>query len=101
MVKREQVVEVELNRMVFDTDPADTYVSWHAEWGLPDDSVGIEDSSEDLAELVAGVLEDLRPMAERHTVRLEWTIGGDRPDSTTIEAEIAGLGVQLPHEVLA
>jgi hypothetical protein len=43
-----QVLEVELNRYVFD-DPAD--VSWHATWGLRDDGVATEDSSEDLAEL--------------------------------------------------
>lgn len=100
-MKRERVVEVELNRTVFDDDPDDVYVSWHAEWGLRDDSTGTEDSSEDLAELVAAVLEDLRPMTDRYTVRLEWTVDGDPPEGTTIEAEIAGLGVQLPNEVVA
>ncbi|SFW11459.1 hypothetical protein [Amycolatopsis australiensis] len=99
--KRERIIDVELNRTLFDDDPADVYVSWHAEWGIRDDSTGTEDSSEDLAELVAAVLEDLRSMAEHNTVRVEWTIGGDPPEGSTIEAEIAALGVTLPNEVTA
>jgi hypothetical protein len=51
-VKQDRVVEVEPNRIVFDDDPAEVYVSWHAEWGLRDSSVSTEDSSEDLAALV-------------------------------------------------
>lgn len=95
---QERVVEVELNRMVFDDDPTDTYVSWHAEWGLRDSDVGTEDSSEDLAELVEAVLVDVRSMTDRYPVRLEWTVGGDPPEGTTIEAEIGELGVRLPEE---
>jgi hypothetical protein len=100
-VKRERIIDVELNRTLFDDDPADVCVSWHAEWGIRDDSVGTEDSSENLAELVAAVLEDLRSMAERYTVRVEWTVSGDPPEGSTVEAEIASLGVALPTEVVA
>lgn len=51
-----QVLEVDLGRYVALDDP--TYVSWVATWGLREDSVGTEDSSEDLAELVSGIVED-------------------------------------------
>jgi hypothetical protein len=65
-VKQDRVVEV------FDDDPAEVYVSWHAEWGLRDRFVSTEDSSEDLAALVESVLSDLRSMTDRYIVRLEW-----------------------------
>jgi hypothetical protein len=45
------VVEVELFRTVSDEGTDDMNVTWGAEWGLRDDSSGVEDSSEDLAEL--------------------------------------------------
>ena len=79
--------------MVFDDDPADTYVSWHAEWGL-------RDSSEDLAVLVESVLSDVRSMTDRCTVRLEWIVDGDPPEGKTIADVITELGVQLPEVVV-
>lgn len=92
-------MEVELNRTVSDGDPTGTYVSWHAEWGLPGSNSATEDSRDDLAELVAAVLRNVQGMTDRCTVRLEWTIGGDAPEGSTIEAEIAELGVELPGQV--
>lgn len=94
---QQRVVEIELNRMVFNDDPADTYVTWHAEWGLRGDDVGIEDSNDDLAELVSSVLQDLRQRAERDTLRLEWELGGDPPTGKTVADAVADGGVQLPH----
>jgi hypothetical protein len=98
-VKQDRVVEVELNRMVFDDDPAEVYVSWHAEWGLRDSSVGTEDSSEDLAALVESVLSDQRSMTDRYIVRLEWTLGGDPPEGETVDEAVVELGVRLPEVV--
>lgn len=94
-VKRERVVDIELYRTVFD-DPGETYVSWGAEWGLRDDSVGTEDSNENLAELIDAILEDLRPLAERYTLRLEWDLDGDPPEGKTVADAVAEWGVTLP-----
>ncbi|WP_410646522.1 hypothetical protein [Amycolatopsis sp. cmx-4-54] len=96
-MRREQVVDIELYRLVIAYSPAEVEVSWSAEWGLRDDGIGTEDSSEDLAELVAAVLEDLRPLAERRTLRLEWELGGDPPKGTTLEDAVAEWGVTLPQ----
>jgi hypothetical protein len=85
----------ELNRMVFDDDPAEVYVSWHAEWGLRDSSVG----SEDLAALAESVLSDQRSMTDRYIVRLEWTLSGDPPDGETVDEAVVELGVRLPEVV--
>lgn len=100
LVTRERVVEVELSRVFFD-DPDGDYVSWHAEWALRDSSSATEDGSEDLAELVAAVLENLRPLAGHYALRLEWTLGGDEPDGATVSDAVARLGVRLPVEVAA
>ncbi|WP_409496734.1 hypothetical protein [Amycolatopsis sp. cmx-11-12] len=83
-MKHERVIDIELYRTVFN-DPGETYVSWGAEWGLRDDSVGTEDSSED----VAAVLEDLRLLADCYTVRLEWQLGGDPPEGKTVADAVA------------
>jgi hypothetical protein len=85
----------ELNRMVFDDDPAEVYVSWHAEWGLRDSSVG----SEDLAALAESVLSDQRSMTDRYIVRLQWTLSGDPPDGETVDEAVVELGVRLPEVV--
>uniref|UniRef100_UPI003F496B6E hypothetical protein n=1 Tax=Amycolatopsis sp. CA-096443 TaxID=3239919 RepID=UPI003F496B6E len=95
--KRERVVDIELYRLVIAYSPAEVEVSWSAEWGLRDDGIGTEDSSEDLAELVDAVLEDLRPLAERYTLRLEWELGGDPPKGKTLEEAVAEWGVTLPE----
>jgi hypothetical protein len=98
--KQELVIEVELNRIVLDDDPTDIYVAWHAEWGIRDGSMGIEESSEDVAELVACVLSDLRPMTDDYAMKLEWIVGGNPPSGKTVREEIADLSVRLPDVVL-
>jgi hypothetical protein len=50
-------------------DPSD--VTWTATWGLRDASVGTEDSSEDLAELVTSILADARLLGDQYDVRIE------------------------------
>ncbi|MDT8913631.1 hypothetical protein [Amycolatopsis sp. PS_44_ISF1] len=74
-------------------------MSWTAEWGIRDDSPGVEQGSENLGELVAVILDDLRSRACHSIIRLEWTFEGDPPEKTTIENEIARLGVALPATV--
>lgn len=97
--KRELIIDVELHRGMHD-DSYGIYVSWYAEWGVRDDSSGVEDSSEDLAELVEGILEDARRWADRYSVRLVWTLEGDEPDGKTIADAVAELGVTLPKVVV-
>ena len=41
-------------------DDEDEPVSWSAEWGLRDDSVGTEDSNEDMHQLIRDIIEDAR-----------------------------------------
>lgn len=89
------MVDIELYRTVFD-DPGETYVSWGAEWGLRDDSVGVEDSNENLADLVADILEDLRSWTDRYSLRLEWDLSGDPPDNGTVADAVAEWNVTLP-----
>jgi hypothetical protein len=96
-----RIIDIELNRIVLDDDPSDIYVAWAVEWGIRDDSVGTEDNSEDLAELVEGVLSDLRSMAEDYELELEWIVGRDPPAGKTISAEIADLGVKLPSTLIS
>lgn len=95
--KRERVVDIELYRLVIAYGPAEIEVSWSAEWGLRDDGIGTEDSNENLAELVEAVLEDLRPLSERYTLRLEWELGGDPPKGKTLEDAVAERDVTLPQ----
>ncbi|UKD50938.1 hypothetical protein L3Q65_01180 (plasmid) [Amycolatopsis sp. FU40] len=94
-VNQERAVEIDLYRTVSD-DPGDASVSWDAEWGLSDDSV-TEDCSEDLAELVDAIVENLRPLAERCALRLEWDLYGDPPEGKTLKDAVAECKVTLPE----
>lgn len=94
--KPQRVIDIELHRVVFDDDPADTYVSWHAEWGLRGSSSGTEHSSEDLTELVTSVTNDARRMYDRSTLHLEWALDGDAPAGQTVADAVAECDVQLP-----
>ncbi|MCT2107786.1 hypothetical protein HMPREF3086_15640 [Dietzia sp. HMSC21D01] len=96
-MKRSTVMQVKLDRLVEDEDPED--VGWYAEWGIRDDSAGTEDSAEDLRELVAGIASDVHRWTHRYDVTLEWVIGGDAPEGSTVEKEIARLGVTLPRNI--
>ncbi|MBE8519252.1 hypothetical protein ILP97_17315 [Amycolatopsis sp. H6(2020)] len=94
-----RVVEVQLYRGVDDSDPDDLFVSWGAEWSVRGSSEGVEDNDEDLTVLVQNILEDLRPMAQRFTMRLEWTLGGTPPEGMTVAEAVAETGVTLPEVV--
>ncbi len=92
--QRAVVLEVDLGRYVARDDPSD--VTWAATWGLRDASVGTEDSTEDLAELVRIILEDAQPLGDQYDVRIEWTLRGDPADGQAVADAIAAAGVTLP-----
>jgi len=92
------VLEVELDRCADPDDP--TYISWMAEWGLRDDSMGVGDSNEDLADLVAKIVEDARhSWSDRFDLSIEWTLDGDAPPGGTVADAVAAAGVTLPPKV--
>lgn len=95
--RRPGVADVELHRMVDDEDP--TWMGWHAEWGIRGQSVGVEDSAPDLAAIVAGVLDDLRSYRRWDIVRIEWSLGGDKPPGQTVADAVAAAGVTLPNHL--
>ena len=99
------VLEVELTRFCdADAEDGEEPVTWHAEWGLQGDSVGTEDSSTDVSELIDGVVEDAAAQwGSQYDLTVEWELSaGDRlPEGQTIEGIINGLGVTLPHTVPA
>ena len=88
------LLEVELDRIEDPEDPA--VVTWVAEWGLQDDSVGIEDNNQDLKALVDAVLEDARDLATRYDLTIQWTLYGDPAGDQPLEQTVASLGVSLP-----
>ncbi|GAB3750803.1 hypothetical protein GCM10028864_26110 [Microlunatus parietis] len=78
----------------------DPYVAWSAEWAWRDNSVGTEDGSNDIAELVSIVLSSIRKMARGRTVELDWEVNeidGLRPGA--VDKELAAAGVTLPTHV--
>lgn len=92
-------VVVELGCMVDDDPqlPEDQRgaVWWHAEWGLEDDSVGYEHSSDDLAELIELVVQDTRQWAvEGHLNQIDWHTR--ESDGLDADDEIAAAGLILP-----
>lgn len=89
---------VEVYRHEFDEQDEDDGVWWGAEVGLTDDSVGYEhESREDLAELLAEVVEDARERwGSRYDLRLEWTLTGDVSDPPV---SLAAAGFELPDRV--
>lgn len=95
-VRTSRVLEVELDRIAGDEDDPD-YVAWAATWGLREDSVGHEDSSENLSKLVEAILHDARASwGERYELRIEWIVGGDAPAGRTVDDAIAATGITLP-----
>jgi hypothetical protein len=97
---REQVFEVELQRIFFDDDPEDP-VSWAAEWAPAGSSEATEDGTEDLADLVAAIVDDARDYARQQggPVQVEWLLVGDAPDGGTVADAVAAEGVTLPDRV--
>lgn len=92
-----RVLEVELDRIVIDEDEDDP-VSWAATWGLHEDSVGHEDSSENLPELIDAILDDARTSwGQRYDLQIEWILGGDAPDGQTVDDAVAAAGITLPR----
>lgn len=89
---------IEVHRIEFDEQDEDDGVWWGAEAGLTDDSVGYEyESREDLAELLAEVVEDARSRwGSRFALRLEWSLTGS-PVSLTEAA--AAVGFELPDRL--
>lgn len=96
-MKRAIVIAVDLERYVDEDDPTDT--GWFAEWDVQGDSSGVEDSQETLRELVDAIVDDVRSWTDRYEVTLEWKIGGDAPEGSTVEDEIRRLEVTLPSRV--
>lgn len=68
--RRPRVLEVQLSRFYF-PDDEDEPVSWSAEWGLRDDSVGTEDSNEDVHQLIRDIIEDARRWTDRYDLTIE------------------------------
>lgn len=96
-VRPSRVLEVALDRIVVDDADDPDPVTWSATWGLREDSVGHEDSSENLPELIEAILDDARTSwGGRYELRIEWTLGGDVPEGHTVEAAVAATGATLP-----
>lgn len=95
--KSPHVLEVQLSRFHFPGE--EEPVTWSAEWGLRDDSVGTEDSNEDVQQLVNDIVEDARRWADRYDLTIEWTLSGDTPRGKTIEDILRELSVTLPGNV--
>jgi hypothetical protein len=98
------VLEVELTRFCdADVEDGEDPVTWHAEWGLQGDSVGTEDSSTNVSELIDGVVENAAAQwgSQYDPLTIEWELtAGDRlPEGQTIEDIINSLGVTLPRTV--
>jgi hypothetical protein len=91
-----QVLEARLSRFCF---PGDEEASWSAEWGLQDDPVGIEDSSQDLRQLVGDIVDDARSWAGRHGLVVEWDLSGDAPAGMAVQDMVAAAGVTLPPTI--
>jgi hypothetical protein len=64
--------------------------------GLRDDPAGIEDSNEDLQQLVADVVDDARRRAGRDSLAIEWELSGDAPPGKTVQGMTAEADVTLP-----
>jgi hypothetical protein len=92
---RQRVLDVELCRYI-DGDDGEMYAEWQAEWGLRDESVGTEDSSEDLQQLVADVISDARRWTDRYELTVAWTLRGDADAGKTVWDMVTELGVILP-----
>jgi hypothetical protein len=101
MVGREMVYEVELHRVFFPDDPEEP-VSWSAEWAPQGSAGATEDNTEDLADLVAAIVDEIRAVARRQNrpVRVDWQLYGDAPAGGTVADAVAAEGVTLPDLVL-
>jgi hypothetical protein len=64
--------------------------------GVRGDSVGTEDSNENLQELVDAIVEDARQWADRYDLAIEWNCSGDAPPGKTVHDIVTEAGVTLP-----
>ena len=71
-------------------------VTRFAEWGLRDDSTGVEDSNEDLQQLNDDLIEDGGRWTDRYDLTIEWELSGDAPPGKTLHDMVAEAGVTLP-----
>jgi hypothetical protein len=95
ITRKQRVLDVDLCRHVHDDD-GEMYAEWSAEWGLRDDSVGTEDSSEDLRQLIADVISDGRRWTDRYELTIAWTLSGDADAGKTVWDMVTELGATLP-----
>ncbi|ONI91423.1 hypothetical protein ALI22I_08660 [Saccharothrix sp. ALI-22-I] len=84
--------EVGLHRGYFAADPEDP-VSWSAEWAPQGSSSATEHNTEDLADLVTAIVDDVRAFARRHGLLVVNRLAvnrGHRPrrDHKTVWGEI-------------
>lgn len=104
VAKRPWVIDAELRRNVDDSPPEPgeppEWVDWSCEYGLRDESVGIDDfGNPDLKDVIEGVLEYARQWSDRYDITIEWTVDGDPPTGGTVKDAIAALGVELPTRI--
>lgn len=93
---------VEVHRHEFGEQDEDDGAWWGAEAGLTDDSVGYDhESREDLAGLLAEVVEDARDRwGSQFDLRLEWILTGDLGNPpVSLAAAAAAVGFALPDRV--
>lgn len=77
--------------------PTRRAISSTPQWHSPDDdSIGDLTSGDDLAELVADILDAIRVETDHPLLSLEWELVGDRPPDGTVAGVVAELGVILP-----
>ena len=99
--RRSHVLDVELSRLHFLADEiGGECVTWFAEWGLRDDSTGVEDSNEDLQQLIDDLIEDAGQWTDRYDLTIEWELSGDAPPGKTVHDMAAEAGVTLPEAVI-
>ncbi|MGW5384001.1 hypothetical protein [Nocardia sp. NPDC003963] len=104
VAKRPRVIDAELWRNIDDSPPAPgeppEWVDWSCEYGLRDESVGVDDhGNPDLADVVQGVLDYARQWSDRYDITIEWIINGDPPAGGTVEDAIAALDIELPTRI--
>jgi len=96
------VLEVQLTRVHIPEDAQDEeYIGWTAQWALRDQSVGIEDSNEDLQQLLDDIVDDARQQwTDRYDLTIEWELSGDAPTGKTVQDMVTEVGVTLPTTVM-
>jgi hypothetical protein len=94
------VLEVELGRYIFD-DGDEPSQTWAAEWGLQDHDVGIENTSENLADLIDTILHDAQQRwGDTHDIHhIEWQLVGDDLPGDRVADAVTAARVTLPDHL--